>query len=67
MREQLESKMKLFEGHSEADRDFWNTMHDYLDFYDTKAKPALYDFTQKFKEAINALTEFLGLASSDQL
>ena len=42
-------------------------MNDYLEFYDTKAKPELIHFAQNFKKTIVTLTEFLGLSSSDLL
>ena len=64
-RESLEQKVQLF---SEPDnKDFRDALLDYLEFYDTKAKPELIHFTQEFKETVSTLTTFLCLESSDFL
>lgn len=44
--------MQFFQGPGEVDRDFSHTLKDYLEFYDTKAKPELIHFTQNFKDKI---------------
>ena len=61
MHDALESKVQIFT----QQKEFKESLMDYLLFYETNIKPELINFTQEFKCSVSHLTTYLSLESSD--
>ena len=65
-RDLIESKIGQFTS-EETDKYFKDALLDYLDFYDQKVRPELIHFAEEFRSAIQTLSDFLALQTSDEL